>query len=91
MNFFYKENLPKNKNNVKTVYDGTETLTFLGSRIYEIVPDYIKKATALRNLNWKWNYGIQKTVHAGYGKGSYHKMVFYKIPFDFLCSIFYDT
>ena len=39
------------RNNVKTVYNGTETLTFLGPRIWEIVPDYIKKVTALRNLN----------------------------------------
>ena len=29
------------RNNVKMVYNGTET--FLGSRIWEIVPDYIKK------------------------------------------------
>ena len=29
------------KKNVKKVYNGTETLTFFGSRIWEIVPDYI--------------------------------------------------
>ena len=39
------------RNKVKTVYNGTETLTFIGSRIREIVPDYIKKVAALRNLN----------------------------------------
>ena len=39
------------KNNVKTVYNRTETLTFLGPRICEIVPDYIKIVTALTNLN----------------------------------------
>ena len=33
------------------LYNGTETLTFLRPRIWEIVPDYIKKVTALRNLN----------------------------------------
>ena len=58
------------RNNVKMVYNGTETLTFLGPRIWKIVSDYIKNVTALRNLNWKLNYGIQKTVHAGYAKGS---------------------
>ena len=41
------------RNNVKMVYNVTETLTFLGPRIFEIVQDYIKKVTALRNLNWK--------------------------------------
>ena len=39
------------KRNVRTVYNGTETLTFLGPCICEIVSDYIKKVTALRNLN----------------------------------------
>ena len=29
------------RTNVKTVYNGTKTLTFLGPRIWEIVPDYI--------------------------------------------------
>ena len=39
------------RNNVKTVYNGNETLTSLGPRIWEIVSDYIKKVAALRNLN----------------------------------------
>ena len=39
------------RNNVKRVYNETETLTFLGPRIWEIAPDYIKKVTALRNLD----------------------------------------
>ena len=38
-------------NNVKSVYNGSETLTFLGPRIWEIVPDYIKKIANFRNLN----------------------------------------
>ena len=48
------------------VYNGTETLAFLGPWIWEIVPDYIQKVATSRNLNWRENYGIQKTVHAGY-------------------------
>ena len=39
------------RHNVKMVYNGTETLTFLGHRIWEIFRDYIKKVAALRNLN----------------------------------------
>ena len=46
-----KGNTEFKRSNVKTVYNGTETLTFLGPRICEIGPDYIKKVTALRNLN----------------------------------------
>ena len=41
----------RKKNLYKTVYNGTETLTFLGPRIWKIVPDYIKKVTSLKNLN----------------------------------------
>ena len=39
------------RNNVKLVYNGTEHVTFLGTKIWEIVPEYIKKVTALRKLN----------------------------------------
>ena len=66
------------RNNVKTLHNRTETF-LLGPIIWEIVPDYVKKATVLRNLKWKLNNGIQKTVHAGYAKGSYHKSDFYNM------------
>ena len=39
------------RKNVKRVYNGTETSTFLGPRIWKIVSDYIKNVTALRNSN----------------------------------------
>ena len=39
------------RNKVKTVYNGTETSTLLGPRIWEIAPDYLKKVATLRNLN----------------------------------------
>ena len=41
------------RNNVKTVYNGTETLTFLGPRIWEILPDYIKKSNSFEELKLK--------------------------------------
>ena len=63
---------------------------FLEHRIWEIVPDCIKKVTALRILNWKKNYGIQKTDHVGYVPVKFlPKVVFYNMPVIFLCSIFY--
>ena len=46
------------RNNVKTVYSGTEILTFLGPRIWEIVPDYIKKSSSFEEFKLKiklWN------------------------------------
>ena len=65
---------------------------FLGPRVWEIVPDYIKKSNSLEEIILKlyYNYGIQKTVHSGYAKGSYHKSIFYNTTFKFPCSIFYD-
>ena len=41
------------RNNVKMVYNGTETLTFLGPRIWEIVPDYIKKSDSFEEFKLK--------------------------------------
>ena len=41
------------RSNVKTVYSGTETLTFLGPRIWEIVPDYIKKSNSFEDSKFK--------------------------------------
>ena len=32
------------------VYNGTKTLTFLGPRIWEIVPDYIKKGNSFAEI-----------------------------------------
>ena len=68
------------------------SFNFLGPRIWEIVPDYIKKSNSLEEIILKlyYNYGIQKTVHSGYAKGSYHKSIFYSTTFKFPCSIFYD-
>ena len=46
------------RNKVKTVYNGTETLTFLGPRIWEIVLDYIKESNSLEEFKLKikqWN------------------------------------
>ena len=39
------------RNNVKTVYNGTET--FLEPRIWEIVPDYIKKSNSFEKFKLK--------------------------------------
>ena len=47
------------RSKVKTVYNRTETLTFLAPRIWEIVPDYIKKSNSFEEFKLKikllWN------------------------------------
>ena len=40
------------------MYNGTETLTFLGPTIWEIMPDYIKKSNSFEEFKLKiklWN------------------------------------
>ena len=38
------------RNNVKTAYNGTKTLTFLGLRIWRIVPDFITKSNSFEEF-----------------------------------------
>ena len=38
----FRKKVEFKRNNVKAVYNGTETLTFLGPKIWEILPDYIE-------------------------------------------------
>ena len=50
--YYYLRNKTEFKsNNVKIVYNGTETLTFFGPIIWEIVPDYIRKSYSFGNLS----------------------------------------
>ena len=66
-------------------------MIFLGPGIWEIVPDYIEKCNSLEEFKLKIKLWNPKNCpcSAGYEEGSYHKLVFYKVPFNFLCSIFY--
>ena len=46
------------RNNFKTVYNGTETLTFLVPWSREIVPEYVKKSNSFEEFKLKiklWN------------------------------------
>ena len=50
--YYYLRNKTEFKrNNVKIVYNGTETLTFFCFFIWEIVPDYIRKIYSFGNLS----------------------------------------
>ena len=54
----YEKKTEFKRNNVETVYNGIENLTFLGPRIWEIVPDYIKKSNNFEEFKQKiklWN------------------------------------
>ena len=46
------------RNNVKTMYNGTKSFTFLGPRIWKIVPDYFEKSNSFDEFNLEiklWN------------------------------------
>ena len=48
---------------VRSVYNGTESLSFLGPNIWNIVPTELKEVTF---LNQELRIGGHKTFHAGY-------------------------
>ena len=46
------------ENDAKTMYNGTKTFTFLGPRIWEIVPDYFEKSNSFEEFKLEiklWN------------------------------------
>ena len=49
----------------KSVYNGTESQSFLGPRIWDIVPTELKEVKTVL-LNQELRVGGHKTVHAGY-------------------------
>ena len=50
--------------NVKTVHYGTDSLSFVGPKIWELVPLEIKSSHSLEEFKKKINPGHQKIVHA---------------------------
>ena len=58
------------RNNLKTAYNRTKTLIFLGPRICEIVPGYIKKRNSFEELKLKIKLWNPENCPSGYAKGS---------------------
>ena len=58
MSYALRKNNPFQSRNVNSVYNGTETLSFRGSKTWEMVPTDIKKSKSLKEFkakikNWK--------------------------------------
>ena len=64
------------------MYNGTETLSFLGPRIWEIVPDQIKKGNNLEELKFKIKLWNPENCPCRLCK-KFYKLIFYKIPVIF--------
>ena len=62
---------------------------FLRPRIRKIVPDYIKKVTALRNLDWEKKLWNPENWPCRLCKRFLPQVVFCNMPVNFLCSVFY--
>ena len=60
---------------VRSVYNGTESLSFLGPKVWDIVPTELKKVKTLSALNQKLRIGGHKTIHAGYVSDIYQILV----------------
>ena len=78
--------------NVKSVFCGTESISFLGPKIWNIVPNEFKKETldAFKKLIKKWK---PKTVHVGYVNHTHRISVsfrrFFSVVYGFCyCNLF---
>ena len=55
----------------RTVNHGFESVRYLGSKIWEIIPTYTKKLDTTEKLKIATKNGNQSLVHVGYAKSIY--------------------
>ena len=53
---------------VKSVWHGTELVSYLGPKIWDLVPNEIKESESLNGFKFKSKDGSLKDVHAEYAK-----------------------
>ena len=66
------------KRKVHYVYHGTESLSFLGPKIWDLIPVELKQSDTLYSFKLKIKNGYSLNVHAEYVKLSYNKQGFVK-------------
>ena len=71
------------------MYSGTETLTLLGPRIWEIVPDDIEKSNSSEEIKLEIKLWNPEKCPCRLYKKFLPQVVFYNMHFNFLCNIFY--
>ena len=57
--------------NVRSVFHETESISYLGPKIWHIVPLELKELTSVAAFKKVLKSEIQKTVHVGYVKNTY--------------------
>ena len=55
---------------IKTVRYGTETITYLGPKIWSIIPDEIRESASLETFRQKSSYGNQIDVHVAFANNT---------------------
>ena len=55
---------------IKTVRFGTETITYLGPKIWSIIPHEIRESASLELSGEKSSYGNQILVHVAFAKNT---------------------
>ena len=50
---------------IKTERDGSESLSYLGPRLWNILPDEFKKLQSVKNFKLRSDHGCLKTASAG--------------------------
>ena len=64
MAYNFRKNSAFETRNIKSVYYGSEAMSFLGPKILELLSSNIKVQKILTSSNQILNFGIPKTVHA---------------------------
>ena len=73
---------------LKTAYNETETLTFLGPRISEIVSDYIAKSNSFEEFKLKIKLWNSENCPCKLCKRFLPQVVFYNMSFSFYAAYF---
>ena len=65
---------------IRTAKYGIETLSHLGSKLWNLVPNEYKTKESLADFKAKQKLGSRRTVLAGYAKYIFTKWVLFKFP-----------
>ena len=67
------------RRNLRSVFNGTESISFLGPKICDIVPSEFKLLETVNVLKEKLRSGNQQTVPSGYVDHTYRMLFFHKL------------
>ena len=63
---------------IRTVYHGSESISFLGPKIWNILPDRLKNVNSIEAFKMQKKNGSLKIVHVGFGRFMFKMSVLFK-------------